>query len=269
VSDEQPSAEPQWSGDPTAPRSIALRVIAFVVVFAVLFGGGFALVRWGINGGSSSSTTHRSSSPPPPKDAASSVLPPLVLQQSDVDPTLSVRLLNRGDQIRGQTTATLDVCNGKFPSEALRTARLQDALVDAQSNELLSTEAVLYKDASATAQAFSELRSVAAKCPASPVSSPVGEPTVTTKFNPAPDAGWASVPTVDRQAYSFTTTDQSGKSFPGVAVYLRHGRALMGIYFAQPNGAQPAVQGQTTIEGIVTVFANRLAQLPTSIVGGP
>lgn len=160
---DDPAAEPRWSGDPTAPRPLAPRVLAFVVVFAVLFGGGFALVRWGINGGSSSSSSsssgRRSSStttlPAPPPDAGSSALPSLVLQPGDVDPTLSVRALARGDQVRGQNTATLDLCNGKFPSETLRTARLQDALLDGQSNELLSTEAVLYKDPSATAQAFS------------------------------------------------------------------------------------------------------------------
>jgi len=259
---------PQWGAAESESRRLGPRVLAVGFLLVVLFGGGFALVRWGINGGSSSSSSRSSSTTPaPPKDAASSALPAIVLQPSDVDPTFSVRVLVRGDQLRGQTTATLDLCNGKFPSEAHRTARLQDALLDAQGTELLSTEAVLYSNPSATAQAFSELTRVAASCPGTPVASPVGEPKVTTKFNPAPDAGWASVPSVERQAYSFTTTDSTGKSFPGLAVYLRHGRALMGIYFAQPAAAQPAIGGQTTIEGIVTLFANRLAQLPTSVVG--
>src|SRR5262249_22975251 len=137
---------------------------------------GFALVRWGINGGSSSSRGKSSSSAPaPPRDAARSALPSVVLQPGDVGPSYSGRALGRGDQLRGQTTATLDLCNGKFPSEALRTARLQDALIDAQMNELLSTEAVLYKNSSASAQAFSELKRVAAACPSTPVPSPVGE----------------------------------------------------------------------------------------------
>jgi hypothetical protein len=270
VSDDLSSDEPGWSADQLEPRRLGPQVLAVIVLLAVLFGGGFALVRWGINGGSSSSGGKSSSTAPaPPKDAASSVLPTVILQPGDVGPTYSVRALVRGDQVRGQTTATLDLCNGKFPSEGRRTARLQDALLDAQANELLSTEAVLYTNSSATAQAFSELRSVAASCPSKPVASPVGEPTVTTKFNPAPDANWTQTPTVERQAYSFTTTDQTGKSFPGLAVYLRRGRALMGIYFAQPDMAQPAVAGQTSIQGIVTLFASRLAQLPASVVGQP
>jgi hypothetical protein len=266
VSDQWSTGEPQWSTDESEGRRAWPRVLAFVFLFVVLFGGGFALVRWGINGGSSSSQKS-SSAPAPPPDAASAALPPLVVQQGDVPPGFSVRVLVRGDQVRGQTTATLDLCNGKFPSEALRTSRLQDALLDGQGMEQLSTEAVLYKNSAATEQAFNELKKVVASCPGTPVASPVGEPTVTTKFDPGPDAAWPSVPTVDRLAYSFTTTDQSGKSFPGVAVYLRRGRALMGIYFAQPAMAQPAISGQTTIPGIVNLFATRLAQLPASVVG--
>jgi len=266
VSDQWSTGEPQWSTEESEGRRLWPRVLAFAFLFVVLFGGGFALVRWGINGGSSSA--HQgSSAPAPPKDAASAALPALVLQQGDVPPGFSVRVLVRGDQIRGQTTSTLDLCNGKFPSEALRAARLQDALLDGQGMEQLSTEAVLYKDPAATEQALNELKKVVASCPSKPVASPVGEPTVTTKFDPAPDAAWASVPTVDRQAYSFTTTDQSGKSFPGLAVYLRRGRALIGLYFAQPATAQPAISGQTTIPGIVNLFATRLAQLPAPVVG--
>jgi hypothetical protein len=266
LSDQWSTGEPQWSTDDTEGRRLWPRVLAFAFLFVVLFGGGFALVRWGIDGGSSSS--HESSpAPAPPKDAASAALPALLVQQGDVPPGFSVRVLVRGDQVRGQTTSTLDLCNGKFPSEALRTARLQDALLDGQGMEQLSTEAVLYKNSAATEQALNELKKVVAGCPRTPVASPVGEPTVTTKFDAAPDAGWPSVPAVDRQAYSFTTTDQSGKSIPGVAVYLRRGRALMGIYFAQPAMAQPAISGQTTVPGIVNLFASRLAQLPASVVG--
>jgi hypothetical protein len=50
-------------------------------------------------------------------------------------------------------------------------------------------------------------------------------------------------------------------------VYLRRGRALLGVYFSRPDGAQITVEGQTTIQEIVGVFAARLAALPTSVVG--
>ena len=42
----------------------------------------------------------------------------------------------------------------------------------------------------------------------------------------------------------------------------------MGVYFPQPDGAQAPVDGQTTIAGIVNVFATRMANLAASTVNG-
>jgi hypothetical protein len=131
----------------------------------------------------------------------------------------------------------------------------------------LSTEAVLYQNAAAANQAFAELQSAAAKCPSTPVRSPVGARTVTTKFGPAPDGSWPQVSGVDRLAYSFTTTDDQGNANPSLAVYLKRGRAFLGVYFADPSKL-PTVAGQSTAAGIVNVFAQRLAQLPDSVVNG-
>jgi len=241
-----------------------------LVVVVVLFAGGVAVGRWALGGNTAAARAHRStttSTTPPHADPDSSVLPNLVLQQPDVPSSVNVQLIPNGDQVRGQTT--LDLCNGTFATESRRTARLQVAALNGQGNAVLSTEAVLYPNPSDTTQAFSELKSVAAHCPNSPVVSPVGEPTVTTHFFAAPDASWPQVPTVQRRAYSFTATPQSGPVQRSVAVYLRRGRALMGVYFAQPDSPQPAVNGQTTIPGIVNVFATRLAGLPASAVDGP
>ena len=124
---------------------------------------------------------------------------------------------------------------------------------------------MLYSNPAATVQAFSELRAAAANCPARPVVSPVGEPTTTTRFNPAPDASWPQVQGVDRLAFDFVTTDDSGQSQHSVAVYLRRGRVLMGVYFPRPDGPQPAVGGQTSIAGIVRLFATRVAQVPAAV----
>jgi len=43
----------------------------------------------------------------------------------------------------------------------------------------------------------------------------------------------------------------------------------MGVYFPQPNSTPPTISGQSTIAGIVNVFATRLAQLPASALNGP
>jgi hypothetical protein len=201
-----------------------------------------------------------------PADPSASVLSGIVLQQSDVGATETVAPISGGTQVEGG--ATLDLCNGTFPSESLRTARLQVAGADDQGAVVLSTEAVLYKSTAAAAQALSELKSTAASCPAAPVVSPVGEPSVETHFNAVPDGAWPQVATVDRVAFDFVSTDPLGQSRHYVTAYLRRGRALMGVYFSQPDGPQPAVDGQTTIPGIVNIFATRMAKLPASSVNG-
>jgi hypothetical protein len=189
--------------------------------------------------------------PPAPTDPAASALSALIVHQGDLPAGSTVQLIPGGSQVTGQPT--LDLCNGTFGSESARTARLQVSVSDAQGNDVLSTEAVLYKDAAATAQGFTELRAAAAACP--------------TKFNPAPDGSWPAAPTVERLAFDFTSPGPGGQSQHNVAVYLRRGRALMGIYFYVPDGAQMAVGGQTTIPAIVNIFATRMAQLPISVTG--
>jgi hypothetical protein len=218
-------------------------------------------------GGSNPGATSPSIQPAESTDPGAPSLSGLVVRQGDVSSPIVVAELPGGNQVTGQTT--LDVCNGTFPSESLRTARLQLAAADPQGSTIaLSTEAVLYKNAAATAQAFAELRSVTAHCPSTPVVSPVSEPTVTTHFNAAPDAKWPQTPNVQRLAYDFVSTDDQGNSTHSIAVYLQRGRALLGVYLGSPDGAQPPVNGQTTVAGIVNVFANRLGSLPASVVNG-
>jgi hypothetical protein len=202
-----------------------------------------------------------------PADPSASVLDSLVLQQADVPSTIVVQ--PNGDS--GQFTAdapTLDLCNGNYPSEALRTARVQVTGFDGTASPVLSTEAVLYNNPAATAQAFAELKSVVANCPSTPVQSSVGDPTLTTHFGPTPDTAWATIPTVSRQAYDVTQTDELGSTSHSVAVYLRRGRVLMGVYFSAPDTPQITVAGQTTVEKIAAVFAGRIAALPASVVNG-
>ncbi len=198
-------------------------------------------------------------------DPSANVLTQLVVRQADVTAPNTVQPSAGGDSVAG--AATLDLCNGTFPSEAARTARLQNEMVDGTDQPLFSTEAVLYRDSKSTAQAFSELQSVVAGCPSSPVVSPVGEPTVATKFNAPPDTNWSQVPGVTRQAYDFTMSDSLGDSQRGVAVYLRRGRALLALYFQNPDAPQPSITGKTTMSEITTAFAQRLAAVPGSAIG--
>lgn len=206
------------------------------------------------------------SSAPASNDPSAAVLQNLVVRQEDVPTTSQVQLLDGGNRVSGETT--LDLCNGTFPSESLRTARLQVVEYAGAGLATLSTEAVLYKTPADAAAAMREVQRVAAACPARPVVSPVGEPTVTTRFNARPDTSWPTTSGVDRLAYSVTTTDQLGIADDHIAVYLRRGRVLEGVYFPQPTGQQPAVEGATTVSGITAVFEQRIAALPRSVVGG-
>jgi hypothetical protein len=210
-------------------------------------------------------TSLPSVTPTVPPDPAATALLGLVVATADVVPPVTVQSIRGGNQVTGQVT--LDICNATYPSESLRTARLQNVAVDDNGDVVFSTEAVLYKNADSTAGAFTELEAAAATCPSGPVASPVGGPTVTTHFNAAPDASWPQTPSVDRVAFDIVTTDRTGLANHSVAVYLRRGRALLGVYFSDADNPPPSIAGQTTMAGIVNVFAGRLAQLPASVVG--
>lgn len=197
-------------------------------------------------------------------DPSLAALAALVVQPEDVPSTADVVVFPGGI---GLTQPTLDLCNGTYPSESRRTARVQDAVLDAQGTLVFSTEAVLYGDSAGTTQAFAELRSVTAACPSTPVQSPVGQGSATTTFQAPPDSAWPQTASVNRLAYDLTTDDGTGRTRRTVAVYLQRGRALLGLYFSQPDRPQLPVEGRTTIESIVGLFAARVAALPTSVVG--
>ena len=203
------------------------------------------------------------SAPSGSRDPSAPLLANLIVSNADVAPTLTVAGLQGGNTL---SVPTLDLCNGTYPSEAMRTARLQVAAVDRQGDTALSTEAVLYSSGTGTTAAFNELKKTAAACPDGPVDSSSGQPSVTTHFGPAPDAGWPEVPTVERLAYAFDTVSAGGETTHSVAVYLRRGRALLGVYFSHADAPTAVVQGHTALGEIVNVFADRLAKLPVAAV---
>jgi hypothetical protein len=250
------------------PWRRALRIAGGVVVAVVMIAAVHDLTS------GSSRPTIRTTSPPDPltpnpssplpsRDPSAALLAGLVVNDADVGPSLTVSGLTGGN---GLTQPTLDLCNGTYPSESMRTARLQVAAVDRQGDTALSTEAVLYSSGAGTAAAFSELKATAAACPAGPVDSPVGQPPVTTRFDAAPDAAWPQVPSVERLAFAFDTTSATGETGRSVAVYLRRGRALLGVYFSHADAPSAVVEGHTALADIVNVFAARLAKLPVAAI---
>ena len=267
-----PPAVPSWSSSPwttpgapvevaSPPRGASRRfpiigVLAIVVIVAFVGGIGVAVVR---SGHRSTSTSAAPALSPDQK-----ILHSLVVTPADVPSGLTVDTIPGGDD--AQNEATLNICNATFPSEQLRVARHQVAAGASQGGVVFSTEAVVYRNPAATAQAFTELREAAAHCPTTPVPSPIGGQTQTTVFNPAPDGSWAKTPPVERLAFDMVSTDDQGNAQHSIVVYLRRGRVLEGVYFYLPQSQGLTVAGQSAIPDIVKEFASRIAALPTSVV---
>ncbi len=167
---------------------------------------------------------------------------------------LTFRLAEAGDLVEG--TVTLDVCNGSFPSEALRTGRYQQ-VIGKDGNGIASDENVVYRTVAAATQAMAEIRRAATNCPADFVPSPLsgGLPTrFTIKEIPL-----TSVPgaVADAVALDVALLDQSGRQATLVTVYQRRGRVLVGIY----------ARDLDTARGLVAASAKKLAALDRADVG--
>jgi hypothetical protein len=248
------------------PWRRALRIAAGVTVAVVMAATVRDLARDSepvLRGSSPDLTTPSPTAPSQSRDPSAPLLADLIVSDADVGSSLTVAGLPGGN---GLSQPTLDLCNGTYPSEEKRTARLQVRAVDNLGETALSTEAVLYSSGADTTNAFAELRRTAESCPTGPVDSPVGLPTVTTRFRPAPDADWPQMPSVERLAFAFDTIDDGGDSTHSVAVYLRRGRALLGVYFSHADTPTAVVEGKTALGDIVNIFAGRLAKLPVAAI---
>jgi hypothetical protein len=101
------------------------------------------------------------SSTPAVTPSKKSTLDLIVLKALDVGADAVEEPLPKGNMVAGQVT--LDLCAASFPSEALRTARLQVAFV-AGRHLAISNEVVSYRTGG-TRRALAELRAAAAHCP--------------------------------------------------------------------------------------------------------
>ena len=156
----------------------------------------------------------------------------LNVQQSDVSSRYIVGLINNGGSVAG---ATLDLCNGNFPSERLRTARRQVAAVDSLGPLGLSTgsRALCWTLPAGGAGAGASCAAFVRSCPGGPPDRQPQRRGGPRSLPPGsfarPDVG-ESVAKVERIAFDVNTTDGLGAREHPVAVYLRRGRVLMGVY---------------------------------------
>ena len=128
-----PAAPPPESASSAGDRGPMVAFAAALVVVSLVVGFTTATI---VLNARDSSPTDVSAGPAPTTpvtpapvhiDPDENVLGGLIVRQSDVAATNSVQLLDHGADL---TVATLDLCNGTFPSEAQRTARRQVVLSD-------------------------------------------------------------------------------------------------------------------------------------------
>jgi hypothetical protein len=106
----------------------------------------------------------------PATESTSSLLTRVVLRPSQVGPGYRLQQRRDGHGVRG--FVTLDMCGFSFPSEGLRTGRLQVNYVRSGPTVQLSNEVVTYRRGGAQ-QALREIGRAARHCPRGPVRSTV------------------------------------------------------------------------------------------------
>ena len=95
-----------------------------------------------------------------PSPTGSSPLEAIVLLPADIGPGVVQKELPGG---RTLSQATLDLCGATYPSESLRTDRIQVLFMDRGGRVILSNEVVSYRPGGAE-QAYRELRSLVGHC---------------------------------------------------------------------------------------------------------
>ncbi len=124
--------------------------------------------------------------------------------------------------------ATLDLCAGSYPSESLRTGRLQLSYVHAAPAVSVSNEVVTYVHGGAQ-EALREVRGVARSCARTPVV--VKQGAVTNTLTVAPLKGSKLLP--GAVAVQITVLASDGKRHvvsTGVAIYQVKNDTLSGVY---------------------------------------
>lgn len=188
------------------------------------------------------------------------------LQTGDVASTMQVATIPDGDNL---FAPTLDFCDGRYPSEDLRVARLQRAAYDADGNFAgISTEVVVYANAAAAKQALAEAIKVRKSCPVGRVFTTRDGHALSFAFHSAP--GPANTPLVDADSRLIihTTMNVDGEKRRAFLVYQIFGRVLAAVYVSEA-GAKPFEQ--TALDSFYALagdVADRLRSAPQALLNG-
>ena len=166
-------------------------------------------------------------------------LPSLILRPSQVGAGYRLQQRSDGHGVRG--FVTLDLCGFSFPSEQLRSARLQVNYVHSGTAAEVSNEIVRYRKGGAV-QALREVTYAARHCPHTAVPSTVqGVGPLTYRIKEISN----SFLLPNHLAILVSASGAIGgkhTSVTTVAVYQVHGDVLSGVYAAQKRGVTTSDQ---------------------------
>lgn len=139
----------------------------------------------------------------------------IALRASEVGPGYRARVIPGGRKVKGQVT--LDLCGFRYPSDALRTSRIQMVYQHPRDPLILSNEVVRYRGNGAR-QAIGELEWAVAHCPKGNSLSRIYDPRL----------GLLSVAVANH----FSATQKNGKRVRVgvVMVYMVQGNTLSAVY---------------------------------------
>lgn len=186
------------------------------------------------------------------------------LQPDDVASGLQVETIQDGNTL---LAPTLDFCDGRYPSEELRTARLQRATYD-ENGEFagISSEVVVYSNAAAAKQALAEAIKVRKSCPTGREFTSRDGHTMSFAFHSAPGPSDTPLVDADSRLIIHTTMVIDGEQRRAFLVYQIYGRVLAGLYVSEP-GAKPFEQ--TALDSFYALagdFADRLRATPQELL---
>jgi hypothetical protein len=156
----------------------------------------------------------------------------LVLQGSQIASGYSVAAYPGGTSFIGETT--LDLCGGSYPSETLRTGRLQVSYKHPAKTVDISNEVVTYASGGAQ-QALSEVSKVARTCATKAVVQKRGAVTTTFQATPVHDPRLPG----NAVAVKLVIKQTAGKKHvtqTGIAIYQVKGDTLSGVYTFATKG---------------------------------
>lgn len=195
--------------------------------------------------------------------AIASAIASIGLQSSDVASQLVVKDVPDGTSLG---IPTLDFCEGKFASEALRVSRLQRGAYDASGiYSGLSTEVVVYKDAAAAQQALREVTTARVGCPVGKTVKTYDGHTLVFAFHPAPGPSNTPLVPANQRLVIHTTMKVDGSPETTFIVYQIDGRVLAALYAMDSTG-KPFTQ--TTLDafyGLAGDIARRLQKYAATI----